>query len=640
MSKLTVITFFIALALTLVFCNEDDKQHVAENEGIYLNLHDTVDYVGMETCRACHQNIYETYIHTGMGKSFDLATKEKSSAVFDKHALVYDKDSDFYYHPFWKDSSLYILEFRLENGDTTHQRLEKISYVIGSGQHTNSHLINQNGYVYQAPITFYTQEGKWDLAPGFEDGENSRFSRIIASECLTCHNHLPQHVEGSENKYAEMPRGIECERCHGPGELHVQAKMAGEIVDTSKYIDYSIVNPANLPVSLEIDICQRCHLQGIAVLNEGKSFYDFRPGMPLNEVMNVFLPRYSDSHESFIMASQADRMKLSKCFTVGEMTCTNCHNPHVSVKETTKNKYNDACKSCHKSLEKEVCTAPMAERQAKKDNCVSCHMPKTGSIDIPHVRITDHYIGKPIKEEEKEEIARFIGLECLTAEEPSDLLMARGYIALYEKFVPEKAILDSVSFYLDKSKAPIEGKFNTAVHYAFEKQDFTTIISLAKSIDPTKMEDGWTAYRIGEAYVTLGDSENANSFFQQAVKLRPYNLDFNNKLGVTFLQLKRLEEATKVFDFILSENDRLPQALNNRGFIHLLKGETDKAERYYRKALTLDPDYEKAWLNLVGYYFFKKDKEKSMALLKKLRTKFPQNEQVKMLLEQLLTTNS
>ena len=176
----------------------------------FLNLHDSVEYVGMQTCRSCHSNVYDTYIHTGMGQSFGAATWQKTAATFGDSALVYDPHLDFYYKPYFEDSILYVLEFRLSGKDTTHRRVERIDYIIGSGHHTNSHMINRNGYVYQAPITYYTQEGHWDLAPGFEDGDNNRFSRMIGSECLTCHNHTPTPAFGSENKYHDIPLGIEC----------------------------------------------------------------------------------------------------------------------------------------------------------------------------------------------------------------------------------------------------------------------------------------------------------------------------------------------------------------------------------------------------------------------------------------------
>src|SRR5207244_3066802 len=145
------------------------------------------------------------------------------------------------------------------------------------------------------------------------------------------------------NKFITVKTGIECERCHGPGETHVNEKTRGILVDTSKYIDYSIVNPKKLQRDVQVELCQRCHLQGISVLNDGKTFFDFKPGQPLNTVMNVFMPRYKGGQEKFIMASHADRMKQSKCYLNSNMTCLTCHNPHISVKFTPENHFNDAC---------------------------------------------------------------------------------------------------------------------------------------------------------------------------------------------------------------------------------------------------------------------------------------------------------
>jgi hypothetical protein len=48
------------------------------------------------------------------------------------------------------------------------------------------------------------------------------------------------------------------------------------------------VNPGKLPIDLQFDVCQRCHLQGNTVLKEGKSFLDFKPGMRLSDHMTLF----------------------------------------------------------------------------------------------------------------------------------------------------------------------------------------------------------------------------------------------------------------------------------------------------------------------------------------------------------------
>ncbi|MEM9822223.1 MAG: tetratricopeptide repeat protein, partial [Bacteroidota bacterium] len=554
--------------------------------------------------------------------------------------LVQSEKNDLYYRPFFRDEVMYITEFRIDGKDTVHQRTEEISYIIGSGHHTNSHIINVNGYIFQAPITYYTQDEKWDLAPGYEK-ENLRFERTLTTECITCHNHFPKFEPGSLNRFSEMPSGIECERCHGPGELHVREKLAGNIVDTSKYIDYSIVNPRDLPRDLQMDLCQRCHLQGVAVLEEGKTFFDFKPGMHLSDVVNVYLPRMSDSGDRFIMASQADRLRLSKCYQLSEMSCLTCHNPHLSVAATEETNYNSACVSCHQTPEQLACSASLDNRQAVGNNCVSCHMPPSGSIDIPHVNITDHYISKftatrskRIEEEEKDAIARFVGLEMLTKTNPSPLEMAKGYLALHDKFMANDAVLDSARFYLNQVDEQDPYWLKNQVHYHFIAKNYRAIMQLVQSKTPAEITDAWTAYRIGEAFYQSKDFTRALLYYKRATKLNRYNLEFQEKLGVSYLSLSNLPQAMKTFQFILGENPKRKMALNNLGYVFALQGKFAVAMNHYDRAIALDPDYEQALLNKSALLLQEGKKGEARQFLQRILKINPENAKAK----QILTT--
>jgi len=624
-----------------MFCKGPNPS--AANVDQYLNVRDSVAYIGMETCKSCHSNVHETFQHTGMGQSFDKASPQKSKATYGDHVLVHDKNYDFFYKPYFRDSILYIMEFRLNGKDTVHKRIEQVDYIVGSGHHTNSHIIDINGYIFQAPITYYTQDKKWDMAPGYEK-ENLRFSRFLTTECLTCHNHYPTPAVGSINKYEQMPTGIECERCHGPGALHVKEKLAGNIVDTSKHIDYTIVNPSDLPRDLQMDLCQRCHLQGLAVLEPGKTFFDFKPGMQLSEVMNVFLPRYTNSHEAFIMASQADRLRLSKCFSVSEtMTCLTCHHPHHSVQQSNKQTFNDACMTCHQKEKTTSCTETMTARSVVENNCVQCHMPPSGSIDIPHIRITDHNIHIPentllaniVNDSEKDEIARFLGLKMLTKEHPTNLDMARGYIAMHDKYVEAEAILDSAFYYLIQVKANNDIVFQTKVHYYFAKSDLEPIIQLASKTPPQLVPDGWTAYRIGEAYFAAGNFQKSLLYYKQATRLMPLHLDFQEKLATNYLQLQYLPQAKKVLEFIISENPKREAALSNLGYVYALQGQFNQAITYYQQALQLNPDHQQTLINEAALYLHLKDKSKAIQLLQRLIKINPEHPQALQLLSQL-----
>ncbi|MCH2084860.1 MAG: tetratricopeptide repeat protein [Saprospiraceae bacterium] len=641
-TKLFIYSAFALGAILLLFCSRDIPLN---QPNTYLNLQDSVVYVGMQTCRSCHDNIHQTFIHTGMGRSFDHATLEKSDATYGKHALVYDEKSNFYYRPYFAQDSLFIDEFRLDGKDTVHLRTEKISYIVGSGQHTNSHILDINGYIYQAPITYYTQEKRWDMAPGFRVKKNERFARFLTTECLTCHNHFPEHIEGSINKYSEMPTGIECERCHGPGEIHVREKLAGNIVDTSQFIDYTIVNPRDLSRDLQMDLCQRCHLQGIAVLEDDKTFYDFKPGMKLKDVFNVFLPRYTNSHEKFIMASQADRMRLSKCYQLSDMTCITCHNPHVSIEATGIAQYNKACENCHQGNNNAVCSLAEAERIAEGNDCSACHMPPSGSIDIPHINITDHYISKEnVKGRRAIDLGQgsetngtFLGLQILTKDNPTPLDMARGYIALFDKYLETPIMLDSAFFYLQRSNASMDKKWKTWIHYYFARADYEQIIRLVAQDGKGLEEDAWTAYRIGDAYYNLGDFAKAKQFFAQATSKMPYQLDFQEKLGTAQIQLKDYASAKKTFEFVLSEHPKRQIALSNLGLIYVINGDFPKGEELYDKAIALDPDYEQAILNKAAARLAQNDISTGQQLLERVLKINPQNEQAKWAMSQIIS---
>ncbi len=629
--------FFLFFLLIFVACKikTDDKTKI---ESPYKNINSNATYVGMQTCKGCHSDIYNTFIETGMGKSWDLATPKKSSARFGNHEVVYDTLNDFYYHPFWKNDSLFVKEYRLQNHDTIYKRIEHIKYIVGSGQHTNSHLIEVNHLLYQAPVTFYTQQKIWSMAPGFENGHSSRFQRTVGNECITCHNFYPQTDGSADNFFEKVPNGIQCERCHGAGSVHVQEKQAGKLVDISKDIDYSIVNPKKLSRALQVSLCQRCHLQGVTVLNEQKTFFDFKPGMNLSDVMHTFIPRFTDSVEHFIMASHADRMKLSQCFMKSEMTCITCHNPHVSVKFTPEKTFNDACEKCHQS--KSDCKLNLAERKKSNNNCFACHMPLSNSIDIPHVQIHDHFIRVPkkINTSQAASIRRFVRLACVSDGNPSALIRAKAYLNYFEEYEGKfDVLLDSAKHFLENSTEKKSNEFHFAmIRFLFLKNDFDGIKNYtATNFDNKPTADAWTNYRIGEALLHTKDFATAILFLQKAVVLKPNEIDFANKLGIAFLQNNQTAEADKTFENVLSKNKNHVSALTNLGFINAMNGNLQQAETFYQQALQANPDYEQALMNAAALQNLQHHTKQAIELLQRILKKNKNNAEAKMRLEEL-----
>ena len=654
-NRILLISYF-ALAgglmmLALVKCDsgitqeQDDQsappvQQASSGKQKWKNLHDSVQYVGKQTCKQCHAGVSKSFHKTGMGQSFGPATQKVSDARFKGHPSVYDSVNDFHYTPYWRDSNLYIKEYRLnEQGDTIHKRKEQIDYIIGSGHHTNSHMYQVNGYLYQAPLTFYTQEGKWDLPPGFDDGANSRYSRMIKTECMTCHNMYPDNDELSANRYNSIPSGIGCERCHGPGELHVQQKMKGEIVDTSERADRTIVNPAKLKTSLKNDVCQRCHLQGNTVTKPGKDFFDFKPGMKLSSVMSVFRPQF-ESDDAFIMASHSERLQKSTCFkqtrkqqNAEALNCITCHNPHKSVQSTEADYFNSTCKDCHGGRNQQEaqiqCSAPKQKRMSNDNNCVECHMPKSGSVDIPHVSIHDHNIRVVDSQNKKrEDVPADIdaltvnSLKSYNNKNPNTRTLTKAYLFYYEKFRSKPKFLDSAYHYL--TQLPRAQYQEEWVHYYYLNQEFGQVTEFLQERDSIRLSKPRSAYHAGQAYANLGKHQKAQAYYKQAVDEKPYNLNYQNKLASMYIENQKLRQAERTLTFILSENPKQPVAQNNRGFLYLAEQNFRKARQHFEKAISLNPDYGRPYLNMAKVYLGKQAFGKAEQQLQTVRSRFPE----------------
>src|SRR5262249_30181774 len=127
---------------------------------------------------------------------------------------------------------------RDEKGAVVYQQDLPVDYALGSGSHGSSYLTNRDGYIFQTPISWFSQKQIWDKSPGFTNEVLS--GRPIAPECFFCHANRAHSLQGYTNRYAQPVFdgfAIGCERCHGPGGNHV--KNPGQR-DASTGIDYTI----------------------------------------------------------------------------------------------------------------------------------------------------------------------------------------------------------------------------------------------------------------------------------------------------------------------------------------------------------------------------------------------------------------
>ena len=67
-----------------------------------------------------------------------IQIKENIIEKFDNQSVVYDSVLNFSYFPFWKNDSMYVMEFRFQGKDTLYKHIEKIDFIVGSGHQTRS----------------------------------------------------------------------------------------------------------------------------------------------------------------------------------------------------------------------------------------------------------------------------------------------------------------------------------------------------------------------------------------------------------------------------------------------------------------------------------------------------------------------
>jgi len=349
----------------------------------YLNVHPDVKYVGDAACVGCHAEIAGHYAKHPMGRSASVANGEAHS--FTKSNMRFSIEP--------RDGKVFHRQEMLsEKGEVVASIERWVSFAIGSGTRGRSYITVADGFVHQSPISWFHDKQLWDLSPGFAVDQG--FKRPIPSECLFCHVNHVEPIPTMINQYREPlfdGLSIGCERCHGPGILHVERQTKGEKYDGG---DFTIVNPRDLKPELRESVCQQCHLQGEKrIVRRGREPFDFRPGLPIEQFYSTFV-RVPDLLENYRSVGQYEQMEVSRCSqgSNGELGCISCHDPHrlPGVNERVEY-YRNRCLKCHHD---KGCSVSVVDRKAKQtdDSCIACHMKKGDSTSIVHAAVTDHRI--------------------------------------------------------------------------------------------------------------------------------------------------------------------------------------------------------------------------------------------------------
>ncbi|WP_161557657.1 tetratricopeptide repeat protein [Acidisarcina polymorpha] len=350
---------------------------------VYRNTSADVRYVGSAACKSCHRSEYEHYLQTPHGQAATLPEGRPELRNLPAAGDTICPDGGVHCFRVFPDKGGYFMsQFdRGANGTELHVEVEKIAFALGKPLMATGYLIQRGSYLFEAPLTFYSAPGPehtngWALSPGY-DKDSLGFTRPVVDSCITCHVGRPRPTDAASNLYKSPPfeeLSIGCESCHGPGGLHVEERQ--ERRSGPAAIDTSIVNPRHLTTQLADETCMYCHELGEArVPQPGKSFQDYRPGVPLLRTEAIFKSKLLFGWN---LEEWSDEMAASACyrFSKGAMRCSTCHDAHFTPSaQEAPSFYRAKCLTCHQSSS---CTLPFSERQHTQpvDNCITCHMPK------------------------------------------------------------------------------------------------------------------------------------------------------------------------------------------------------------------------------------------------------------------------
>jgi predicted CXXCH cytochrome family protein len=580
----------------------------------YLNARPGVAYVGDAECARCHVEIAAAYRGHPMGRSLAPVGGTGGSPVGAAAGLPFESKGVRYDVERRDGRVIHKASRKGPDGGPFAEVEAEVSYALGSGTRGIAYLIERDGFLFQSPIAWFAQEGHWGISPGFgEFATRPNFERLIPADCLFCHANQFRPVVGTVSRY-ETPifRGhaIGCERCHGPGALHVGPgeRSAGS--------ELTIVNPADLAPPLRESVCQQCHLQGsYRFPRAGRGTLDYRPGLPLHRFLAVFLMKKGERGK-FEAVGHVEQMESSRCFVAGggELGCTSCHDPHRTPPAAEMAaSYRGRCLECH---ERRGCALAAAERLARGpgEDCVACHMPRLTITNIPHTAATDHRIprGTPGSAPEGPRVA---------PGQPADLPLADyhwGSMTADERRDAER----------DWGVALSQASRIMSAAPPLAKVAASKAVPRLEAAVRDRPDDLHAFESLGYALGTLGRREEALRAYEAVLRIEPHREMTHRATGRLLSELQRpgparaaLQEAIAVdpwrSDFRLALAEVCAQA-----------GDWPAAVSACREAIRLNPELFEARSLLVRCYLRSREADKADAEFRTLVHLFPASREI------------
>jgi len=509
--------------------------------------HDSPAVPGNEACVSCHAEIYKNYQNTVMAKASGPAADGLITGEFN------DKTSAVRYRVYEQGGKVWMSFER--DGKAAIRGERELEYFIGSGVKGRTYLFSDQGFLFEAPINWYSQEKRWNMTPAYTEAREIPMNLPAFTSCLICHTSgVEAPLAGTDCKFSGRPfqhGGITCERCHGLSEGHGTGKG-------------NVVNPAKLPPDRRDSICMECHFEGtVAIDQPGKHLYEFQPGERLSDYIHYFLFK-DDQTEKAGALSQFEALSLSMCKRKSgdKMWCGSCHDSHREPSTEGKTAYyRNKCLSCHGE-------AFAARHHADKPDCIVCHMRALPSKDVAHTQSTDH------------RITRYPSAQLL----PQLTTRAEGGGALVA--FPAS---DAASVTTRDSALGWESLAQRGVVGASRKAE-----QLLREALKQNPEDAVLLSAIAFVEQQQGRDAEAREFYEHALKVDPRANDAASNLGILEARAGHLQRAVKLWHDAFERSPHRSEIGMNLAMVLCADGQKDVARKYVEEVLEFNPDYGKA----------------------------------------------
>jgi predicted CXXCH cytochrome family protein len=595
-------------------------------------------YVGAPACAACHAGESAAW----QGSQHDLAMQEANA-----QSVLGNFDDTEYTHAgvttrFYRRDDGFHVRTDGPDGKPADYR---IAYTFGVSPLQQYLVEFPDGRLQALPIA-------WDTRPSAAGGQHwfhlypdeqithddelhwTRAAQNWNFMCADCHstgvqkNYDPA-TDRFRTQWAEID--VACEACHGPGSRHLawaEAEQAGkpwnedankgltvrldERRDVAWTPDPATGNPARSKPrqsEREIEVCAQCHARRAQIAEgytPGKPFLDFyRPALldpPL------YYPDGQQRGEVYKWGS----FLQSRMYAKG-VTCSDCHDPHSGKLRA---QGNAVCTGCHLPGKYDTQEHHHHPPDSAGAACAACHMPTTTYMvnDPRH----DHSLRVPRPDQSE---AFGTPNPCTGCHTDRDAHWAADQVRTWYGHDPQgyqqyAAAFSAAAAGTSAAEALLRNVASNAAQPSIARA--TALADLDPSASPVSIETLATALRATDPLLRFGALQAlARAPLETRVPLAapllsdPIRIVRNEAVNVLApIPAERLNaEQRAAFDRAGAEyvqtqryNADRAESRVNLGTYYALRGDIHDAEEEFRAALTLDPAYVPAYVNLADLY--------------------------------------